>query len=328
VVPTAFAALFGFINLLAMDKDESEALSGFGLFVLYVEALALFALPTCAVLAANAYDRLAASSRLVVLGAAITIGVPIAFAFIPAHLLLDLKLDKSATAEQVETARSGVGFVFGVYFYVLLLPTVLSLLPAASRACVRMKSFLPQSLVPGWGLVATVPLFVLLTLATFVLLYQFVGNFLLVLGLLLWIGAPLMYLTKFRLLTRPVTDRRDMDALAKTQFLVLGMITAGVILLIIYLFTAKLGQVSLVGTDKDKSLVRPWSLEIHKKWIEYVGRSLFLTVLFADLLLRMALSVWREEKAFAGSDGAAKFDDTMSGLSGAIEGRRGEPTAV
>ena len=69
----------------------------------------------------------------------------------------------------------------------------------------------PQSLVPGWGLIASVPLFVLLTLATFVLLYHIAGNMLLVLGLLLWIGVPLLYLTQFRMLTRPVTDKRELD---------------------------------------------------------------------------------------------------------------------
>src|SRR5262249_28344170 len=45
VVPNAFAAFFGFINAIAAD---SENLSGFGVFIVYVEALALFALPTFA----------------------------------------------------------------------------------------------------------------------------------------------------------------------------------------------------------------------------------------------------------------------------------------
>ena len=51
----------------------------------------------------------------------------------------------------------------------------------------------------------SIPLCVLLTLATFVLLYHMAGNALLIVGLLLWVGAPLLYLTKFNLLTRPIS---------------------------------------------------------------------------------------------------------------------------
>src|SRR5206468_2374954 len=122
-VPCAFAALFGLIDVIAMDKKSKEFYSAFGLLLFYVRALAVFALP-----------------------------------------------------------------------------------PAVSRACIRLKLLLPESLVPGWGLVASTPLFVLLTLSTFVLLYHIAGNALLLLGLLLWIGAPLLYLSKFNLLTRPVTE--------------------------------------------------------------------------------------------------------------------------
>ena len=81
------------------------------------------------------------------------------------------------------------------------------------------------------------------------------------------------------------------------------------------------------ATDKDKSLIRPWSLSLHATWIEYVGRSLFLTVLFADLLVRMAVKVWREERAFAGTGPAANFDRTMSNLGTAVEIKSAPPVA-
>src|SRR5581483_1247536 len=227
LLPTGFAALFGLITLLDMDKEDKESLSGFGMLVLYLQALALFALPVCAVLAALAYDRLAASTKLVLLGGLISFGVPILAAFVPADAMIDLKLDKSATVAEVDAAKSTLGLVFGIKFYLLLMPTVLSLLPAVSRACGRVKTFLPESLAPGWGLVASVPLCVLLTLATFVLLYHVAGNALLILGLLLWVGAPVLYMTQFRLLTRPVTDRRDLESLSRTQLGVLAMTVGG-----------------------------------------------------------------------------------------------------
>lgn len=319
VVPTAFAAVFGLIDAIAMDKAETEHLSNFGVLLTYLQAFAVFALPLAAVMAANAYHDLTASARWVVLGAAVSLGVPLGIAFVPSNLVLSSRAEGAAVAVQ--------GFVMGLGYYLTLTPAILSLLPAVSRGCVRVKSFLPQSLVPGWGLVASVPLFVLLTLATLVLLYKFVGNFLLVLGLILWIGAPLLYLTKYRLLTRPMTEQRDTDELAKTQVAVASAIVGGVVLIVLYLFTAKLGDMRLLGFDSKDSILQPWSLDLHTTWTEFVGRSLFLTVLFADLMVRMALSVWREERAFAGTDAAKKFDRTMSGLLTAVEPKDAPPVA-
>lgn len=325
VLPTAFAALFGLINVIDMGKDEKEMMSSFGMLVVYVQAFSLFALPVCAALAALAYDRLEGSARLVLLGGLISFGIMLLVAFVPADAMMDLKLDKSATVAEVEAVKSTLGVLFGISFYLTLMPTVLSLLPAVSRGCVRVKTFLPESLVPGWGLVASIPIFVLLALATFVLLYHIAGNAVLLLGLLLWVGAPVLYLTQFRLLTRPVSDRRHLDSLSTTQLGVLGMFVGGVVLIIIYLFTAKFMGQTIVGTDKEKSLIRPWSLDLHAKWIEFLGRSLFLTVLFADVLVRMSLSVWREEKAFVGTEPAAAFDQTMTGLAAAVAPTRPEP---
>jgi hypothetical protein len=313
VLPTTFAALFWLISLLAISSAEYEAWRGFGLFVMYLGAFSLFALPVCAILAANVYDNLRTSARLVLLGAVISLGVPLLIAFVPGHLLLDFE----------EVGREGrIRLIMGLGFYLTLLPAVVSLLPAVTRACVRMKTFMPQSLAPGWGLVASVPLFVLLTLATFIVLYQFIGNGVLMLALFLWIGAPLFYLTKFGLLTRPITEKRDMLSLANTQLAVFGMIAGGVFLLIIFLFTAKVGNTPLVGTDSHESMLRPWSLEIHRKWIEYLGRSLFMTILFADVLVRMVLSMRREERALANTPAGATFDKSLDALGDAISPKR------
>jgi len=318
-VPCAFAAFFGVINVLDMDKSEKEIFSLFGMFLLYIQAFALFALPVAAVFGALAYHRLSLSTKWVVIGGLISFGVPLTIAFVPSDWLIELKTTSTTTVGQVEAMKSAVGVSLGIEFYLLLLPMVLSLLPAVSRACVRMKLFLPESLVPGWGLVTSAPLCVLLTLATFVLLYHIAGNALLIAGLLLWIAAPLLFLTQFNLFTRPITSLAEQAAIIRTSFIVLCMIIAGVILLVIYLFTAKIPLVgmTLVGFDESTSVLRPWSLRIHKKWIEYVGRSLFLSVFFGDLILRMAISVWREARAFAGTAESASFDRTMSGLDSA-----------
>jgi hypothetical protein len=326
VVPTAFAAFFRLITLLDMEKEEKALLSPFGTLLLFLQAFSLCALPIAAAFGALSYDRLAKSARTVLIGGLISLGVPLLIAFLPASWFFDMKTTSETTVGEVEGQRMLFGIFLGVQFYLLLMPMVLSLLPAISRGCVRIKGFLPESLVPGWGLVASVPVFVLLTLATFIVVYHVASNILLLIGLLLWIGAPLIYLTNFRLLTRPVIDSKDLAALAKTQIYVLATLGMAILLIVIYMFSAKFGGKTLLGTSKD-AVWRIWSLDIQKTWIEYVGRSLFLTVMFADLLVRIAVLVWREERAFVGSAAAANYDHTMSALGEVIETKPTPPVA-
>ncbi len=321
-VPCAFAALLGLIDALSMENSEREIFSTFGIFLQFVQALALFALPVAAVFGALAYDRLSVSSKWVLAGGLVSLAVPLAIAFVPTDWMLDLKIDGRARVADAALKRMMTGMVMGITFYIALMPAILSLLPAVARACVRMKLFLPESLAPGWGLVTSVPLCVLLTLATFVLLYHVASNMLLILGLVLWIGAPLLYFTKFDLFTRPLTAPAERAAIARASLLVFGLIVAGIFLLVIYMFTTQVGDKTLLGFSKD-AFVRPWTLDLHKIWIDYVGRSLFLTVFFSDILLRIALSVWREERAFAASPDAAGFDRTMTGLGSAMLPRGG-----
>jgi hypothetical protein len=319
-VPSAFAAVFSLIDLISMDKSQTEIFSAFGMFLQYIQAFSLFALPLAAVFGALAYDRLNVSTNWVLIGGLVSFVVPLGSAFVPSDWLIEIKTTSTMTVRDLENEKAGLRFGLGILFYMMIVPAVLSLLPAVSRACVRMKMFLPESLVPGWGLVVSAPLCVLLTLATFVLLYHIAGNVLLLLGLLLWIGAPLGFFARFSLFTRPVSSPADQAAIVRTAYAVFAMVVLGVVLLVIFLFTAKIPFVgkTLVGFDESTSALRPWSLEIHKRIIEYIGRSLFLSVFFGDLLLLIALSVWREERAFAGSADAAGFDKTMSGLSSAV----------
>jgi hypothetical protein len=214
----------------------------------------------------------------------------------------------------------------GYKHFLLLMPIVLAIVPALSRACVRVKGFLPESLVPGWALVASTPVMVLLTLSSFIVIYYAASSATLLLGLLLLIGAPLVYLTRFRLLTRPITESQDLAALAKTHLYVLAAAVTGLVVILIYLMNARYDGHKLLGTNKD-AVWRIWSASFHKTWLEYVGRSLFLTVFFADLLVRMAVMAWREERAFAGTGPSANFDQTMSAMGEAVEVPGNPPVA-
>src|SRR5205814_2270236 len=102
----------------------------------------------------------------------------------------DLKTTGQEKVSDVERQRVIGGMRVGIEFYLLLVPTVFSPLPAVSRACIRLKLLLPESLVPGWGLAASTPLFVLLTFSTFAIQYPGASRLLPVFfaGLLLWVS--------------------------------------------------------------------------------------------------------------------------------------------
>jgi hypothetical protein len=185
--------------------------------------------------------------------------------------------------------------------------------------------FYPASTVPGWGMIASIPLFVLLTWATLVFIYHTIGNALLLVSLILWIGAPLMYLTRYHLLVRPLLHREEMDQLIGVQRVVLLLTVIGLILLIIYLFTAKVADKRLVGFDKETSLVQVWNIQIHAFWMEYVGRLLFFrmeyvgrllffSVLFADVVLLVQYHYWYQEQLFRKRPEARDFDLQMQAL--------------
>lgn len=309
LLPCGFAALFHFIQTV---DDKYDAYSRFGAIMIYLQMISLFALPVSAVFAALKFDQPRKSTSLLLFGAIISFAVPMLFALVPAEQLLEAKMHADAE-------RTGAGLVFGLVFFLLLLPSILSILPAIGRACVQVKSLLPTSIAPGWGLLASGPLYVLIGFAAFILLYHVAGNLLLIVGVILWVGSPLIYLTRASVLIRPITRTKDFQSIARVRTYVFISVTAGIVLICIFLFTAKFLGKYLVGTEKATSWARPWSLDLHAMWIEFVGRSLFLTVLFADLLMKMNLSIWKQEKEFALTEYAADYDKDMTDLSASLE---------
>jgi hypothetical protein len=326
VVPLGFAALFQLISLLDMETNDKAMLSPLGTVLLFLETFSLCALPFVAAFGAILFDRPAKSARIVLIGTLVTVVIPLLVAFIPTNWYI-AGPGAGGDSSEVRLMKFGYARQMGYQLGILVLPLVLSVLPAVTRSCVKVKGFLPESLVPGWVLAASVPLLIFFTFAALIAVYHIASNILLLLGLLILIGSPLLYFTRFKLLTRPVTSSQDLAALAKAQMHVLAAVGVGILILFIYLFGVKMGEDKLVGFDKENSIMRPWSLRIHRFWLEYLGRSLFLTVFFADLLVRMAVMTWREERAFAGSGSAANFDQTMSAMGEAFETKLVPPVA-
>ena len=196
--------------------------------------------------------------------------------------------------------------------FVTLGPVVLALFPGVLRACLRVKVLLPQSILPGWFLVAASPVYMVLFFLFFVTVNQVASNELLVVGVFAVTGAPVAYLVNGRLFTRPLAPGADYDRLVRVQWVVRLVFGIGVGLLLAWLFTGTVFGKSIVGFEAETSLVRPWNLSLLEFPVHYLANSLFTMALVADLIMLMNLSLWQHTKAFMQSPEAKEYDRAMS----------------
>jgi hypothetical protein len=303
-VATSIGALITFITTLARGF---AGVSAFGALTEVVRMLSQFAMPVTAILACVFWSRLRLSRLLIVVGWTVSFVAPLVIALFPLHWLLDIEDPGTEQARMIQ--RATVGILGGLAYFIMLMPTVLSLLPGVLRACVRLKSMFPQSVVVGWFLMAGVPFYALLLLVTFVTINQLAGNALLILGILLFMGAPVAYLVGASLFVRPLTSADELRKLGVVQIAYTVIGSLAVLCLVLYLFTGKLFGKTLMGFSSETSHMLPWQLI--QLYIEFLGRSLFTTTLFLDLLLRMNHSVWYHLDWFGKSEHGKKYDQTM-----------------
>jgi hypothetical protein len=215
--------------------------------------------------------------------------------------------------------RIAEGVAWGFYHVAVLSPAVLSLVPGIMRACIRVKMLLPEAVLPGWLLVVAASFNGLLVLITFVSLAQVAPSSLLLVGMLLWLAAPLAYLARARVYTRPIASADELRSARRVQAVawVLALGSAGCLLA--YAATWEAFGFRLVGLEAKSSLFRPW--QVVRYFLDFSGRTLFVTVLGTDLLLRATLSAWRDQRAFGTLPAAAEFDRLMERLEAGMEKR-------
>jgi hypothetical protein len=301
-------------------QSESEGLSPLGSLLSWVDVLAVYALPLSSLAAFLSWLRPRWSERLLAGGWAVAFLVPILTALFPLTWLLRLSDVQDERAFQ-EKIFEGLGIVVGLAYFISLMPTVLSLLPGLLRACLRLKTLIPASSLPGWLLVAGSPLYLLLWLVTFIAFNHFAGNLLLILGVMLWLGAPMLYVARADLIVRPLSTVADCQAVGKVQQAVRVGVAVAVGLLLFYLTTKTILGKAILGLDPRTSWMQPWSKFLLQWLLEYLGRSLFMTVVFLDLLMRMNLTMWRHQQAFAQTPGAAEYNRLMGNMESALSSK-------
>lgn len=310
VVPiTLLSALLAMLSGITGDRGWSQ-LSAFGIIVDLLRVLSLFALPAAAFMAQKIWYRQRRSRNALITGFMVAFATPLVLGLIPFSWLMDLS---SVNPMERAQATAGAGFIGAILVYVTLMPAVLSLIPGVLRACLRIKALLPEATLPGWFLVAASPLYILLFLVIFSVINQVAGHFLLILGVLALLVSPVLYVVNANTFTKPLRTPTEIAKVGTVQNLAVGIALVGVALLVLWAFVGGIGpqNVALIGGE-GSSILRPWNPRVLQFPIDFFGRSLFTTVVVADLIMQMNVSMWRHDKQSEGVAEAAHYDRMMA----------------
>lgn len=302
IVPLAIDAV---LTTIDQAKTGTEGLSELGKTVAWSKVAGHWAMPLAAYLAVQAWTNSRVVQTRLLLGWAIGFFIPIVTALIPLEKLLQLgdgPIDM-ATAQQIGAAKVGKGL--SLYFE--LTPPVLTLLPAMIRSSVRVKTLAPGAVLPGWFLLMASPLYMMFWLVIFVAVNYFAGNALLVAGVLLFITAPIHYILKWTLFVRPLTPG-EIAPIGPVQKRVITSIFVGLGIILVYMLTAKFGDKTIMGSNDANSMIRPWNIDFLRFIFDYLARSLFLTAMFADILIRMCILAHRSEQSFVDDPARKDYD--------------------
>lgn len=297
----------------AVATEPGAPQTAFAKFTDAVELVALYVLPTAAAAVVLFWTRFQLTFGIMVAAFAFAFLTPLLIALCPWSWWGYVEPVYDRQKQPLEYFGSmAEGLLEGAAYLVTLLPTVLSLVPGVQRACIRIKMLLPQSMLPGFFLVMASPFYALFLLVMFVAVNQFDTHPLFFSGMLLFLAAPLTYAFRGELFTRPLASEDDYRRIRGVQRIVGVMTGLAGVLIVTFLATREWSGVRLLGIDPDNSLLVP--LDVVEFLLEVISRSMFITVLGADLFMRLNLTAWKNERSFAGKPEADDYNRIMSEL--------------
>jgi hypothetical protein len=326
-VPVCLLALLDTLDNLA---DEDVEYNGLGMAWLALIILASYAMPLAAILALRVWSRLKKSSRRVAWGWTVAFLVPLLLLAVPFHWLIRLNVENAAAEPVVRRLTSVyVGLTFFGILLIVLPVILLSITFGVQRACLRLKTLLPESSVPGLFLAASAPVVPFFVLPFFVLLLQIASSPLLIGGMALLVVSPILYLVGAKKMARPYLESDDFRYLHRLQWITRSTFWVGIACLILYAFSKSIPipnillgagnegfrDMTLLGLSEATSLFRPWNWTI-LRWfvVEMLGRSLFTMVVVSDLLVRINAFLWIAQRQTAKSGKAESYGQLMEHL--------------
>ncbi len=197
-----------------------------------------------------------------------------------------------------------------------LLPTVLSLIPGVQKACLRVKGLLPLSSLPGWFVVVASTLYGLFLLVIFVAVDQATTEPAILISLGLLALASLFYGFRAGVVTKPLLTEQDFKRM-KGLSLTVALITAlAGLILVAFLVSTDVMGIHLVGFDAKKSLMSP--IDLVATGLEIIGRSMFVSVVGAELMMRLNLMSWTQNREVAAYESVGTYDGAMEQMQGIV----------
>lgn len=301
-VTTAIGLIEWLVGLASKNDFDGMFDTGTENFLALLLVLATGVLAFSALRALEAWETLPTSHRRLRLGWIVGFLLPFGVAMVPVSSLLHLDAATGAQNGVAEADRAQaqevlgqiVGTLGGIVFFLKLVPSVMSVLVGTIRAGLGVKRFAPEAAAPGWVAAGAAPVFLLLLMTVIVVLNQLGGSLLLVLSFALIAAGYLTLTFRAGALAGPASLQEVEARVAPVLKRYRMFVVSGTILLFIALCTIKLFGRPMIGFSEG-SLFKPW--EVIRMLIELAGKSLFVALLFSDLLVALLRHAWTASHA-------------------------------
>jgi hypothetical protein len=291
------------------NATEEEFQTSFGIISETIQVLSWYALPITALMVVFLWTKFRITHSAMAIAFAFSFLFPMLIALCPWGWSYAEPNDTSVSIAEKKAEEFAYGIAYGAEYLLTLLPTVLSLVPGVQRSCLRIKTLLPQSVLPGWFLVAAAPFYSLVLLVIFVAINQVASGPFFFIGMALFLLAPLLYSFRMDVLTRPLASPEDYKSFSLVRASVGAISAMAGGCLLIFLVTLDFQGIRVFGFEPKTSLLQP--LDVVQLFLETTGKSMFITVLGADILMRINFSAWKNMSRFTGSSEADSYETAM-----------------
>jgi hypothetical protein len=319
-----------------VEMGETVAWTPWAYLVEGTRLVAVALVPTSAFLAFVWWRRPRLSGTLLMVGLALAYLVPVVQVAVPAHIWFDwgrmdheFKLEIQKTLEQeghppdamppfLSKPFKDLTVVYGfldtflaLLTLVYLVPSLCAMFPGIMRGCLRVKTLMPEAITPGWFMLCVVPLyliFLLILCALFSMVYRFPE---LAVAMVLLAAVPLFHLLNLKSMLQPWRGPGRRQALG-----ILGWVgtffNLMAVSLILWFFASHPFSIEgktwyILSWLPEQQLV--FGYEDIGFWLaDLFGRSLVITLVVADLLLRATIALWRHAGAVADPEGLRAFE--------------------
>mmetsp|Transcript_2588 Transcript_2588/g.3821 ORF Transcript_2588/g.3821 Transcript_2588/m.3821 type:complete len:467 (-) Transcript_2588:252-1652(-) len=293
--PSVFLSMIlGFVTYGQESSEANGIINGLGLFLFFMQEFADFLLLVAILCSAFFYDRILKSTNILRIGWIISIVLP----FLPTIFPLEMIVKKWVLVNFEQLDPSGTVIFqakaqLALQYAINMLPIIVTIPGSLIRACLKVRNLFPNSSLPGWILVVTSPFYSLVVLIAFVMVTQVAGNSVLLVGSLLLVLKPLVFMiwgSLFVGVNTPEVEKKIKILLNIS----LGLGALGFVMVGIWLVSADVGGVRPLGDCGDMCMLSYG--DGIRLLFETIGRALVTLVVFCDFVVSMVLRDWEIAK--------------------------------